>query len=256
MNAEIIRFSDDSVGFCKYFNYALNTVEFLHRNRIQPIISLNSNMLFSADIQEQIKNWNLIFPQCFFDSHNIDDINGLNVNDIFDPYNMCKDFWNDAFLLKKTFYDYMKIGNCIVDRAQKIIYKHDISIDKCLFLRLRGTDYFKFSLSSIDNANKMINIAQTVIKKFNLEQLYLITEDDFIKNTVKNKIQKCKLINCEIANKSNKQKRINDIEDIISYVSDIYIMSKSQYVIMTETNSSLMYNIFRKSSPKFQYCSR
>ena len=245
MKSLIIRITDNRVGFCKYFNYILNVVEYFRKNNTYPIIALNSNIVYSTNVQEQIDNWNLIFPQRFsFDCQN--DVN--EIKDIFDPMALCEDFWNNLNILRKTFYDHMKIGNCILDRSKKMFLKHNICSDKCLFLFLRGTDYIDNGMSSIKTIYKMINVAKVIIRNFNLTTVYLITEDNLIREIVKNEIQNSINIISSFSENQN-----NEIENVISYVSDIYMMSRSKYVIMTETNASLMYNIFRDFPPVFQY---
>lgn len=248
MTSKIVRFTDDRLGFCKYFNYAINVIEYFHRMKSESIIALNSNIVSSSSLKQQIDNWNLLFPQKAVFQY---EQSNVNVNDIFDPSCLCKDFWNDLNVLRNTFYEHMSIGNCILNNSIKSFSEYNIDVNECLFLLLRGSDYFKFGISSIYSVDRLLNVARTIIKNYNLKYTYLITEDDNIKEFVNNKLSEYKNI-CRTYNAEES----NSIKNIISYVTDIYMMSQSKYVIMTETNASLMYNIFRNFSPIFQYCSR
>lgn len=158
-----------------------------------------------------------------------------------------------------------KVKNC----ANQEIIKLKLNFSDTLGLYLRGTDYTALKPSGHPiqpTVEQAIKIVDDFLEKYNLERIFLVTEDGQIYNKIKGKYrEKCVITTYDsfVENYNGKNflghdKCINELDDSpyrrgLNYLTKLLILSKCSYFVGGDTMGSWATMIFAGDKYKDKY---
>lgn len=253
--------TDGTEGLMSLFMNVIKNIYYAIDNNYIPIIDFkNYSTQYSDKINGETNSWNFYFcqPSTYtleevYSSKNVI-LSGLDIqwyhNQLFE-----RNFSNNQLLKLSNFiYEYIDFNDEVKKNvnSQKEILK--IKDETTLGLYLRGTDYTYLKPAGHPiqpTVNQATEIVDEYLKKYNIDKIFLVTEDGKIYDEIKKKYgKKCVIVTYDtfIRDYSGKNflshdKSINNLSDSpyergLNYLIKIIILSECRYFIGGNTMGS------------------
>lgn len=265
----IIRPRVDCVeGLMSLFLNVIKQIWYAEKKGYIPVVDFKNYKTQYKDPNQQIDNvWEYYFEQPSnisldeaYKSHKVI-LSGLTALMKTDKF-LDQKFDEESLFLSRKFIDkYINFSTNTKDFFYQI--KIDVNFDKTLGLYLRGTDYVKLRPAGHPvqpSAEDAIKMADTMMKRFDLEYVFLVTEDYEIYKKIKQHFQK-KLIIVSFDSfiTSYKGDSFLSLEKSVlsqlssspyqrglNYLTKLYILSKCKCFVGGNTCGSWAANVFSK----------
>lgn len=190
----IIRPRTDGIeGLMSLFQNVVKQINYAEKNSYIPVVDFKNYKTQYTDNKQHIKNvWEYYFEQPSYisleeayNSKNVvlSGLSGLRKSDSFLDQKMDKESIKKARLFVKEHIRLTNTTTSYVNKEMNSFYP-----ERTLGLYLRGTDYTKLRPAGHPvqpTAEQAIKVAEQMMKKNNLENVFLVTEDDDIYRAVK-----------------------------------------------------------------------
>lgn len=253
--------TDCTEGLMSLFMNVTKNIHYAQENGYEPIVDfLNYKTQYSKENMNQENAWEYFFTQPsqysleeVYHSKNVI-LSGLEIQ-WYRPEIYNVDFSNN--MLRKLHFDIFSSINFSEEVMKNVnleVHKLQLNYDKTLALYLRGTDYIKLKPSGHPvqpTVRQAVEIINQYIYKYNIDKIFLVTEDGEIYRTIKSIYDnRCVIVSFDSFINNYKGEKFLSHDDSIkelsglpyqrglNYLVKLIILSKCAYFIGGNTMGS------------------